>query len=105
MAETPAQAAAIARGAAMKDHRDKLVAALETERNGYVVRGLKDRVEQVDAEIKRAKAVRIPKELQPGPVDGETPDRRRGSVKAAAAAAEAAAAEAAAAEAEKPAES
>ena len=98
MAETPAQAAAIARGAAMKDHRDKLVAALETERHGYVVRRLKDRVEQVDAEIKRAKAVRIPKELQPGPADAETPDRRRGSAKAAAA-------EAAAAEAEKPAES
>jgi len=32
------------------------LAALETERTGYVARGLDDRVAQVDAEIKRVKA-------------------------------------------------
>lgn len=38
-----------------RDARKAHVEALQEERRGYEVRGLKDRVAQVDAEIKRVK--------------------------------------------------
>lgn len=57
MSQSPDQVAARARAAAAQQaQEDGYVSALLRERNGYVTRGLDDRVEQVDAELTRVGA-------------------------------------------------
>jgi len=51
MPETIADAAA-ARRAALTAGQQRMLSALEVERKGYVMRGLHDRVEQVDEQIR-----------------------------------------------------
>lgn len=58
-----AQVAAQARAAANGDAR--YLASLEVERGGYVLRGLPDRVAQVDAEIARVRAALTPAPAAP----------------------------------------
>ncbi len=43
--------AGVKRAAALSDREADYVRALQVERNGYVIRGLNDRVAQVDVEL------------------------------------------------------
>jgi hypothetical protein len=53
MATSNAKKAAEERAAALGGRDERFIAALEIERQGYVVRGNKGRVAEVDAEISR----------------------------------------------------
>lgn len=51
MPSTDRKKAAQERAKALSDRSQRAITALETERKGYVMRGLDDRVAQVDAQI------------------------------------------------------
>ncbi len=51
MPSTDRKKAAQERAKALSDRSQRAITALEAERNGYVLRGLDDRVAQVDSQI------------------------------------------------------
>ena len=92
------QGAAAERGKSLKEQHEGVILALETERNGYVVRGLEDRVAQVDAQVEYHRAqVALADDTEGDSGEETRPAARRGrrSAKATAEATAAAAAKAA----------
>jgi hypothetical protein len=66
--------AAQARKAELADRTRRWISALEVERQGYVMRGLDERVAAVDTELERARAALTehePAPAQPKPPQGE----------------------------------
>lgn len=77
------QGAAAERGKSLKEQRDGVILALKTERGGYVTRGLKDRVKQVDAQLKHYRAIKVPEDGEPEPAPETVKPEGHGSIKAA----------------------
>lgn len=74
--------AARARAAALRSNRADILPALHAERAGYVTRGLKDRVAEVDAQIKAYEAAGDDPTPEPTPEPEPSARRGRGSVRA-----------------------
>lgn len=75
MSTSPKEAAAARAKAADREH---IRAALNEERRGYVSRGLEDRVQQVDEQLKAFPAIEVPDDVEK-PEDPPASTTRTGS--------------------------